>query len=223
MQYIIYLPEALKAEQLDLFGGPATPVGAKKKLAPAARGLHLEQRQVGGAHPHMQGVWTQLKTADEHTARAAHHEAEAKRHPRKSAEAVFHGLAAQKHTTAARTGGLGNPDWDEHALAGVAKVERDPAAALGQIRDHMENAAFHLRMKESHEGMATAPGVTPRAKKAHKEAAASHDFAADSHEGAKYLNDTHREDAATASTQAQEATEAAYRASEAKPKKPGGK
>ncbi len=220
MQYIVYLPEALKAEQLDLFGGPATPVGPKTKLAPAARGLHLEQRQVGGAHPHMQGVWTQLKTADEHTARAAHHGAEAKRHPRKSPEWVYHELAKDNHTTAARSVGVGQPDWEAHALAGVKKVEGDPAGTMGQIRDHMENAAFHLRMKESHDGMAAAPGVTARAKKAHKEAAASHDFAADAHEGAKWLKESEREDAATASTQAQEATEAAYRASEVKPKAP---
>lgn len=54
---------AFKAEQLDLFGGAPTPVGKGKgkqaapAASPATRGLHLEQRQVGGAHPHTQGVW----------------------------------------------------------------------------------------------------------------------------------------------------------------------
>ncbi len=64
--------EALKAEQLDLFGGAPTPVGPKPKPAGGPRqGLHLEQRQVGG---HTQGVWVadQKQQLPDHIVKAGH-------------------------------------------------------------------------------------------------------------------------------------------------------
>lgn len=106
-------------------------------------GLHLEQRQVGGAHPHMQRFWVGQKLT---TPSIAH------------AHSVLHGKAADEHRhLAARYGNGGAVPADlakqramEAANPGLDFARAEAHSRLAKLHDvarlHATTAAHKLRM-----------------------------------------------------------------------------
>lgn len=141
-------PEGLKARraapdpnQLGFDFGASAPSHAGE--APAARGLHLEQRQVGG---HTQGVW--VSPADHH---AAEHARLRDTHPR----AAFHHDIASGYYKSGR-----DAEAAEHA-ANAAEMEKYPPAfsypKTGAPRPHSleEARKYSTSAKALHEMMQT--------------------------------------------------------------------